>query len=108
MELVALERQAGAAEGRRREGCTNAAATAVREVCGIAQAVAWERGLGVQLVDPQAAMRALCGRGARSASKAQIRCAAQALLRAPRALSEHEADAAAVAVAAEFPWPRRA
>lgn len=94
----AVEEQAGALEGRRREGRTNADALLVQQAVGVIRTVAWRFGISVTEVSPQEAKRLLPGiKG--NATKAQVQRAVRALVsNLPEKMSEHASDALAIAV----------
>lgn len=97
-ELVAIEAQRRAQAGHRERGTTSDEAVAVREVTGLLRGLAWRYGLPLVEVDP-ATWRACLGLG-RVAPKAQVQRAVRALVAGcPERMSEHAADAAAVALA---------
>lgn len=97
-DLLAVEAQARAQAGHRERGTTSDEAVAVREVTGLLRALAWQYNVPLVEVEP-ATWRACLGLP-RTAPKAQVKLAVLARI-GPWSgrLSEHAADAAAVALA---------
>lgn len=102
VELVAIEDQAGAYEGKRRKERTGAAQLFVREVVGMVKALAFERAARLVVVDPQRLRALLLGKGNRSADKATVARAVRFLVPgAPPVMQDHASDALSVAIAGE-------
>lgn len=98
VDLLAVEAQARAQAGHRERGTTSDGALAVREVTGLLRALAWQYRVPLVEVEP-ATWRACLGLP-RTAPKAQVKRAVLARIGPwPGTLSEHAADAAAVALA---------
>jgi Holliday junction resolvasome RuvABC endonuclease subunit len=97
--ILACEDQSGVLEGKRRSGETNASATLVQQVVGMARVIAFS--LGVKFVQPTPAQaKAVLAGIPRTASKAQVQRAVRALVRdCPKVMSEHASDAIATALA---------
>jgi len=97
-DLLAVEAQARAQAGHRARGTTSDEVLAVREVTGLLRALGWQYNVPFVEVEP-ATWRACLGLP-RTAPKAQVKRAVLAQIGPwPGRLSEHAADAAAVALA---------
>lgn len=100
-EAIAFEDQASAQIGQLRDPKrANARVLHVREVVGIIRTVGYMNRLDVVQVSPQRAKNAVCGAGAGSADKSQIRAGIKNLAGFDRyRWNEHTTDAVAIAIA---------
>lgn len=95
--VLAVEAQARAQAGARERGQSSDDALAVREVMGLLRALAWQHGLAFVEVEP-ATWRSCLGLRA-TADKAHVQRVVRAMLGWQGRLSQHAADAAAIAIA---------
>lgn len=100
VNLLAAEDPYGPLQGALRFGKCNAQNFKNIEVFGMLRGIALGRCIPFRTIHSKSAKIAVCGKGGGNADKAQVKRAVQAIPGCPKRLSEHAADAIAIAICA--------